>query len=120
MRSVVAERTYIHLLRKTNTPHTQKYSKTKRHKKSQRQCTVNEAYNLIYCGRFEDAKLVLKELFVSCGPEDKVTRNQCRSAWLLGKRLKRTARKLDRYRHEVSANNNKKNLDDYQRIRLVY
>ena len=90
MRSVVAERTYIHLLRKTNTPHTQKYSKTKRHKKSQRQCTVNEAYNLIYCGRFEDAKLVLKELFVSCGPEDKVTRNQCRSAWLLGKRLKRT------------------------------
>ena len=84
-----------------------------------RQCTVNEAYNLLYCGRFEDAKIVLKELWNSCGPDDQVTRNQCRSAWLLGKRLKRTARKLDRYRHDVSTGNSKKNLDDYQRIRLV-
>lgn len=91
-----------------------------------RQCSINEAYNLLYCGRFHDARTVLLKLWKSCPDEDTVTRNQCRAAWVLGKRLKKTARKLERYHHSDDGHlpkNGKKRpvdlVDDYQRIRLV-
>jgi hypothetical protein len=92
-----------------------------------RQCSINEAYNLLYGGRFQEARTVLLKLWKSCPDEDTVTQNQCRAAWILGKRLKKTARKLERYRHsddrDLPRNNSKKRtmdlVDDYQRIRLV-
>jgi hypothetical protein len=91
-----------------------------------RQCSINEAYNLLYGGRFHEARTVLLKLWKSCPDEDTVTQNQCRAAWILGKRLKKTARKLERYHHSDDrhlAMNSKKQtvdlVDDYQRIRLV-
>ena len=95
-----------------------------------RQCTVNEAYNLIYAGRFKEGKRVLRELedsiirsaqkkTVSGEQEDgSVTLRQCQAARLLAKRLKNVAiRGLKGY-HTVEKGQ-KHAIDDYQRIRIV-
>eukprot|EP00980_Cylindrotheca_fusiformis_P026761 scaffold17327_cov81-Cylindrotheca_fusiformis.AAC.1 len=54
-----------------------------------RQCTINEAYNLIYSGKFAQAKRVLRLLEKSCieaHDDDTVTLRQCHAARLFAKR----------------------------------
>jgi hypothetical protein len=80
-----------------------------------RQCSVNEAYNLLYAGQFEQAHKVLSVCYKST--DDSVTRNQCLAALLLGKRLKNFGRKLQAYHHAPKRYT--ETVDDYQRIRIV-
>jgi hypothetical protein len=92
-----------------------------------RQCSVNEAYNLIYAGRFEGAKRVLTELEDSIRSASKrsgeqeegsVTLRQCEAARLLAKQLKKFAKRgLKGYR--TFEKGEKHAIDDYQRIRIV-
>jgi hypothetical protein len=80
-----------------------------------RQCSVNEAYNLLYAGKFQDAHKVLSDLYASTN--DSVTRNQCLAANLLGKRLIKFGRQLQAYHHVPKQYT--ETVDDYQRIRIV-
>jgi hypothetical protein len=80
-----------------------------------RQCSVNEAYNLLYAGQFPEAHKVLSHTYAST--DDSVTRNQCLAALLLGKRLINFGRKLQAYHH--TAKKYTETVDDYQRIRIV-
>lgn len=80
-----------------------------------RQCSVNEAYNLLHAGQFQQAHKVLSDLYKSTN--DSVTRNQCLAALLLGKRMKHFGRKLKTYRHAPKQFT--ETVDDYQRIRIV-
>jgi hypothetical protein len=87
----------------------------------ERTCSINEAYNLLYAGRFKEALLALRLLWKSSG--DDVTRNQCQAAWLLGKRLRKASRKLVGYHQATPTQQLQKHftdtVDDYQRIRIV-
>lgn len=86
-----------------------------------RQCSINEAYNLIYAGKFALARAVLNELEATLNDKDgtSVTWRQCQAARLFAKRLKHVAKKgvLDRY-HPTNKKENH-TIDDYQRIRIV-
>lgn len=85
-----------------------------------RQCTVNEAYNLIYAGRFAEAEIVLAQLEASLeGSDDMTTTNQCEAARLFAKRLKEVAAKgtLKPYNPEDPTQSH--TVDDFQRIRIV-
>lgn len=86
-----------------------------------RQCSVNEAYNLIYAGKFRSAKKVLKDLedsIMAGETPDSVTLRQCQAARLLAKRLKMV---YQRGLKEYNAKEIKPTLtrDDFQRIRIV-
>jgi hypothetical protein len=87
----------------------------------ERTCSINEAYNLLYAGRFKEALLALRLLWKST--DDDVTRNQCKAAWLLGKRLRKVSRKLVGYHQATPTQQLQKHftdtVDDYQRIRIV-
>ena len=85
-----------------------------------RQCSINEAYNLIYAGNFFQARLVLEDLESTLDmEEDKITWNQCQAARLFAKRLQEVAKHgvLDQY-HPTDKKQNH-TIDDYQRIRIV-
>ena len=86
-----------------------------------RQCSINEAYNLIYAGKFRHARAVLNELESTLDDKDdtSVTWRQCQAARLFAKRLKNVSKKgvLDRY-HPTDKKENH-TIDDYQRIRIV-
>jgi len=85
-----------------------------------RQCTVNEAYNLIYAGRFVEAKRVLTQLEASVrGTDDTTTMNQCKAARLFAKRLKQVAAKGTLKRYNPNDASQSHTVDDYQRIRIV-
>jgi len=65
-----------------------------------RACTINEAYNLIFLGRFRAARRVLKRLFhETCDGVDDLVQKQCRAAWLLSRRLERVSQNLEEYQH---------------------
>lgn len=86
-----------------------------------RQCSVNEAYNLIYAGKFGAAKRILRELENSIGSdndEGSVTLRQCQAARLLAKRLKKAAQRGLRGYHTLEKGQTHA-VDDYQRIRIV-
>jgi len=88
-----------------------------------RQCSVNEAYNLIYAGKFGAAKQVLSELEESIRAskdpdEGSVTLRQCQAARLLAKRLKKLTRRGLKGYHTMERGE-KHTIDDYQRIRIV-
>ncbi len=92
-----------------------------------RQCIVNEAYNLIYAGKFRAAKRVLNELEESVrmamtkhGDEGggAVTLRQCQAARLLAKRLKLVQQRGLRGYHTFEKGE-KHAIDDFQRIRIV-
>lgn len=80
-----------------------------------RQCSVNEAYNLLYAGKFPEAHKVLSVTYAST--DDSVTRSQCLAALLLGKRLINFGRKLQAFHHAPKQYT--ETVDDYQRIRIV-
>jgi hypothetical protein len=85
-----------------------------------RQCTVNEAYNLIYAGKFQEAKQILTILEATLqGDDDVVTKRQCQAARVFAKRLKQVSKRgvLERY-HPTDKQENH-TIDDYQRIRIV-
>jgi hypothetical protein len=85
-----------------------------------RQCTINEAYNLIYSGKFVEAKKVLTALEKNLeGDDDKVTWRQCQAARLFAKRLKQVTKKgvLEPYHPKDKKENHM--IDDFQRIRIV-
>ncbi|CAJ1892233.1 unnamed protein product [Cylindrotheca closterium] len=85
-----------------------------------RQCTVNEAYNLIYAGRFGEAKRVLTQLEASLiGSDDETTRNQCHAARLFAKRLKQVAAKGTLKQYNPNDVTQSHTVDDFQRIRIV-
>jgi hypothetical protein len=82
-----------------------------------RQCQVNEAYNLIYAGKFRAAKHVLDDLEQTC-EEGSVALSQCHAARLFAKRLKHVKRQgLKGY--NTYEKGEKHTVDDYQRIRIV-
>lgn len=91
-----------------------------------RQCSVNEAYNLIYAGRFQEGKRVLKELEDSIRSASRrgdkedgsVTLRQCEAARLLAKRLKQVSKRGLKGYH-TNEKGEKHAIDDYQRIRIV-
>jgi hypothetical protein len=92
-----------------------------------RQCSVNEAYNLIYAGRFEEGKRILTQLensirsAVKTGEQEEegsVTLRQCEAARLLAKRLKKVAKRGLKGYHTFEKGE-KHTIDDYQRIRIV-
>ena len=86
---------------------------------------LHEAYNLMYAGRFRQAKRVLKELWNGTiqnsihhyDQEDnrvlQRTRRQCKAAWLLVQRLASMASTI------VPSGIHSQTIDDYQRIRIV-
>ena len=76
-----------------------------------RQCSINESYNLIYAGHFQEAYAVLKELEES-SEDDPVTQRQCQAARLLARRLKKVAKRLERY-HALEKHHATE--DDYQK-----
>jgi hypothetical protein len=80
-----------------------------------RQCTVNEAYNLIYAGHFAQAKRILLELEATTMKDDndQVTLKQCQAARVLAQKMKKVAKRLTRYEEETNHT-----VDDYQRIRI--
>jgi hypothetical protein len=82
-----------------------------------RQCQVNEAYNLIYAGKFGAAKRVLDELEQAC-EEGSLTLNQCSAARLFAKRLKHVKKRGLKSYHP-NEKGEKHVIDDYQRIRIV-
>jgi hypothetical protein len=85
-----------------------------------RQCTINEAYNLIYSGKFVEAKKVLTALEKNLeGDDDKVTWRQCQAARLFAKRLKQVTKSgvLEPYHPKDKKENHI--IDDFQRIRIV-
>lgn len=85
-----------------------------------RQCTINEAYNLIYSGKFVEAKQILHILEKNIeGDEDEVTLRQCEAARLFAKRLEEVTQKgvLEPYHPEDRKENHI--VDDFQRIRIV-
>jgi hypothetical protein len=85
-----------------------------------RQCTINEAYNLIYSGKFVEAKKVLTALEKNLeGSDDKVTFRQCQAAKLFAKRVKQVTKKgvLEPYHPRNKKENHM--IDDFQRIRIV-
>ena len=94
-----------------------------------RQCQINEAYNLMYAGKFRAAKLVLKDLEEqvlqhqqqqqhSCGEDGSLTLQQCHAARIFVKRLKQVKKQgLKGYRLDEAGE--KHTVDDYQRIRIV-
>jgi hypothetical protein len=93
-----------------------------------RTCLLNEAYNLIYAGKFKQGKITLTRLEeeVHVGRkkgliEDEdatVTLNQCLAARLLLSRLKKMSNKLQRY-HTNNHPNEDHTKDDFQRLRIV-
>ena len=98
-----------------------------------RQCSVNEAYNLIYAGKFQAAKRVLQQLEDSIhvakttsngggggGGDngDMITLRQCQAARLLARRLKKVAERGLRGYHTYEKGE-KHAIDDFQRIRIV-
>lgn len=73
-------------------------------------CTLNESYNYLHAGQFDVAFAMLKALKASArARQDVVLWNMCKSARLLGKRMKRAGK-------QGGAD---WNVDDYQRIRIV-
>lgn len=75
-------------------------------------CTLNEAYNYLHAGQFHVAFAMLKALKASArARNDIVLFNMCKSARLLGKRMKRAGKR--------GANAARNTVDDYQRIRIV-
>lgn len=82
-----------------------------------RQCQVNEAYNLIYAGKFGAAKRVLDDLEHTC-EEGSLTARQCHAARLFAKRLKR-ARRRGLKGYISGEKGDKHTVDDFQRIRVV-
>mmetsp|Transcript_21441 Transcript_21441/g.34512 ORF Transcript_21441/g.34512 Transcript_21441/m.34512 type:complete len:220 (+) Transcript_21441:1-660(+) len=90
-----------------------------------RHCLLNEAYNLIYAGKFDEARRVLTTLekFVvskrNILEEDEIQRTlrQCHAARLFCRRLKKLSRRLGKY-HTGNASENH-TMDDFQRVRIV-
>jgi hypothetical protein len=92
-----------------------------------RTCLLNEAYNLIYAGKFRNAKVTLKLLEdeVSDGKsiedldddEAIVTLRQCGAARLLLRRLKKMSKSLQKYHTRNVCENHTR--DDFQRLRIV-
>ena len=95
-----------------------------------RQCSVNEAYNLIYAGKFQAAKRVLQQLEDSIHKAktttgsgggdngDLITLRQCQAARLLARRLKKVAERGLRGYHTYEKGEMHA-IDDFQRIRIV-
>ncbi|KAG7355234.1 protein of unknown function DUF4807 containing protein [Nitzschia inconspicua] len=87
-----------------------------------RQCQLNEAYNLIYAGRFGEAKRVLKSLDDQAyaeedhGEAQRILR-QCDAARILLRRLKQLGRRLKPY--STDNPNESHTVDDFQRVRIV-
>jgi len=74
-------------------------------------CTLNESYNYLHAGHFDVAFAMLKTLKASArARNDVVLFNMCKSARLLGKRMKRAGKR---------GTDAESNVDDYQRIRIV-
>ncbi len=75
-------------------------------------CTLNEAYNYLHAGQFGVAFAMLKALKANArARNDVVLFNMCKSARLLGKRMKQAGKR--------GANAARNTVDDYQRIRIV-
>lgn len=73
-------------------------------------CTLNESYNYLHAGQFDVAFAMLKTLKASARRRrDVVLWNMCKSARLLGKRMKQAGKR----------GGAGTNVDDYQRIRIV-
>lgn len=73
-------------------------------------CTLNESYNYLHAGQFDVAFAMLKTLKVSARVRnDVVLWKMCKSARLLGKRMKRAGKR----------GGAESNIDDYQRIRFL-
>jgi hypothetical protein len=95
-----------------------------------RHCLLNEAYNLIYAGKFQEAKHVLttlEEQVLNRGQSDRNrdlddhdihrTLRQCQAARILLRRLKKLSNRLGKYNAGVKGEN--RTVDDYQRVRIV-
>jgi Domain of unknown function (DUF4807) len=99
-----------------------------------KQCQLNEAYNLIYAGRFREAKLVLQSLEEQSSQgkngkqpqqdddDDTKMLRQCHAARIFLRRLKKLGSRLKRYRiDEAKCDDDAQShtVDDFQRIRIV-
>lgn len=74
-------------------------------------CTLNETYNYLHAGQFDVAFAMLKVLKASArARHDVVLWKMCKSARLLGRRMKRAGKQVA---------DAESNVDDYQRIRIV-
>ena len=102
-------------------------------------CSVNQAYSCIYNGKFRTAQSILRQVLADGAPADPVLVKMCRSAQLFGRRMRRASRskQLVGGRNSSSSaasdaaatpstgdgggedNANNKNVDDFQRIRVV-
>lgn len=102
------------------------------------QCLLNEAYNLLYAGKFRFAKTVLAQLEYEmhqvqtssltswADREDaQQTLRQCRAARILMRRLQRLSHRLSKHRSGVNSNHipdeqaANRTTDDFYRLRIV-
>lgn len=82
-------------------------------------CTINQAYNCIYGGHFQQARHLILQAWIALAHEkyfdDKlVLQNMCRSAMLFRKRVRAASRHIPVYNGGDSSM-----VDDFSRIRVV-
>lgn len=79
-------------------------------------CTINQAYNEIYAGRFKSARMHILQVWVALAhekhfDEKQVLQNMCKSAMLFRRRVREARRMVPK--------GNCRLVDDFSRIRVV-
>lgn len=87
-------------------------------------CYINQAYNLIYAGKFDSAnkllRLLVRELSSRHYTSDSVLIKMCRSARLFSKRMHKASKTLLQNSEDARNSVVSKTVDNYQRIRVIH